>query len=280
MATQYRNTIGPTVQYTNVFNSFNKGSGYGAAFGSKFGPWGALIGAAVGGTVGVLQAKFANKEATKMAKAQLEAAKTANNATLEENARQMGELWRQQAIMFTEASTSLAYAKSQANVAKAEQINAIQSADQVGNLAAYVRSEIDRDLGITDYMTRFNLETQIMNQNAQLVTMFNQAEGAFVGVNIEGGSFSISEALSDAMAAAGSMDFGKMSGGSSGSSGTGNAGATAPKTGGSSFSFTVDTPKADTGKYTTPGGTVIDLNSMPSTRKYNTFTNSEYLGIK
>ena len=78
----YKNSVGPTIQFQNTFNAFNKGSAQGLAAGASFGPWGMLIGAAIGGTVGTLGSYFANKEAYKQGKRQLKMAKTANSATI------------------------------------------------------------------------------------------------------------------------------------------------------------------------------------------------------
>lgn len=50
-----------TVNYSNIANMFNKGSGYGAAIGSKFNMgWGTLIGAAIGGVVGIASGILGN----------------------------------------------------------------------------------------------------------------------------------------------------------------------------------------------------------------------------
>lgn len=78
----YKNSVGPTVQFRNLYNDFNRGSGQGMAAGASFGPWGMLIGAAIGGTLGAIGNYFHNKEAYKQGKQQLKMAKTANSATL------------------------------------------------------------------------------------------------------------------------------------------------------------------------------------------------------
>ena len=214
----YKNSVGPTIQFQNVYNSFNKGSAQGMAAGASFGPWGMLIGAAIGGTVGTLGAYFANKEAYKQGKRQLKMAKTANSATLTQVGRNLNEINRQRTILSMETQSALLYAQAQGRAQNASLANVYAAADQVGNQQLYQQSAVQNVVDEQQYQSLFNLQTQQLNLNVQVQNLINASKDKFVGVNVQGGDFSFGQALNDLMSAAGSMagkaNFGGSGGGS------------------------------------------------------------------
>lgn len=214
----YKNSVGPTIQFQNVYNSFNKGSAQGMAAGASFGPWGMLIGAAIGGTVGTLGAYFANKEAYKQGKKQLKMAKTANSATLTQVGRNLNEVNRQRTILSMETQSALLYAQAQGRAQNASLANVYAAADQVGNQQLYQQSAVQNVVDEQQYQSLFNLQTQQLNLNVQVQNLINASKDKFVGVNVQGGEFSFGQALNDLMSAAGSMagkaNFGGGGGGS------------------------------------------------------------------
>lgn len=228
MATHYKNTVGGTITFTNPLNGFNKGSGYGAAFGSKFGGWGALIGAAAGGIVGSLSSLFQNHEMKKAAQAQFQAANQANKATLGALAQNLADVNRQRSILFMETQSALAYLNAKESAGKGTVTNAIASADQVGSAMQIMNSQVQMQTDNKRFVTKFNTATQVQNQNRQLQAMYNNAKEAFVGVNIQGGQFSFSQALNDIMGSVGAMMQGgggqMFSGNSSSNNSSSNAG--------------------------------------------------------
>lgn len=215
----YKNSVGPTIKFQNTFNAFNKGSGYGAAAGSQFGGWGALIGAAIGGTVGTLGSYFNNKEAYKQGKKQLKMAKIANSATLTQVGRNLNEINRQRTILSMETQSALLYAQAQGRAQNASLANVYAAADQVGNQQLYQHSAVQNVVDEQQYQSLFNLQTQQLNLNVQVQNLINASKDKFVGVNVQGGQFSIGQALNDiigsAMAMAGNANFGGSSGGAS-----------------------------------------------------------------
>lgn len=218
----YSRSVG-TVQYTNIANSFNQGSGYGAAFGSKFGPWGTLIGAGIGGTVGILGGILGNRQADKTFRQLSKVADLANQATLQELARNLGQVNRQRTIAAMQTLSALQYVRGSATKQSAASAATFAQADQIGNQLTYIQSTIKDQQQQYNYVTKFNLETQIENSNQQIISLTNQAKNMFTGVNVQGGQFSWQQALNDVMGSLGSMDTGvfKSKSGSSSSNSNG-----------------------------------------------------------
>lgn len=207
----YNRSVG-TVEYTNIGNSFNKGSGYGAAFGSKFGPWGTLVGAAIGGTVGILGGLLGNRQADKTFRELSKVADLANQATLQELARNIGEVNRQRTISAMETIGALQYTQGTANKESASSSAMFAQADQIGNQLVYVQSAIKDQQQEQKYMTEFNFQTQMQNMNQQVISLSNQAQNMFTGVNVAGGEFSWQQAMNDVMGSLGAMDAGAFKG--------------------------------------------------------------------
>lgn len=197
----YKNQVGPTIQFQNTFNQFHKGSAYGMAAGSKFGPWGMLIGAAAGGTVGTLGSYFHNKQAYKQAQQQLRMADTLNSSTLVQTARNLNEINRQRTILSLQTQTALLYAQAQGKAQNASLANVYAAADQVGNQQIYQQSAVQNVIDQQKYQSMFNLQTQQLNLNVQVQNLINASKDRFYGVNVQGGDFSIGEALNDTIGA-------------------------------------------------------------------------------
>ena len=213
----YKNSVGPTIQFQNTFNAFNKGSAQGLAAGASFGPWGMLIGAAIGGTVGTLGSYFANKEAYKQGKRQLKMAKTANSATLTQVGRNLNQINRQRTILSMETQSALLYAQAQGRAQNASLANVYAAADQVGNQQLYQQSAVQNVVDEQQYQSLFNLQTQQLNLNVQVQNLVNASKDKFVGVNVQGGDFSIGQALNDLLSVAGTVAKNINFGGSGGS---------------------------------------------------------------
>lgn len=213
----YKNSVGPTIQFQNTFNAFNKGSAQGLAAGASFGPWGMLIGAAIGGTVGTLGSYFANKEAYKQGKRQLKMAKTANSATLTQVGRNLNEINRQRTILSMETQSALLYAQAQGRAQNASLANVYAAADQVGNQQLYQQSAVQNVVDEQQYQSLFNLQTQQLNLNVQVQNLINASKDKFVGVNVQGGEFSVGQALNDLLSVAGTVAKNVNFGGSGGS---------------------------------------------------------------
>lgn len=215
----YKNSVGPTIQFQNTFNAFNKGSAQGLAAGASFGPWGMLIGAAIGGTVGTLGSYFSNKEAYKQGKRQLKMAKTANSATLTQVGRNLNEINRQRTILSMETQSALLYAQAQGRAQNSSLANVYAAADQVGNQQLYQQTAVQNVVDEQQYQSLFNLQTQQLNLNVQVQNLINASMDKFVGVNVQGGQFSIGQALNDLMSVAGTVaknvNFGGSKGGAS-----------------------------------------------------------------
>ena len=193
----YKNSVGTTVQFRNLYNDFNRGSGQGMAAGASFGPWGMLIGAAIGGTLGAIGNYFHNKEAYKQGKQQLRMAKTANSATLTQMGRNISEINRQRTILSMQTQSALMYAQAQGRAQNASNAALYAAADQVGNQALYVESAVRNMVDEQQYQSMFNLQTQQLNLNVQVQDLANTVQDRFVGVNVQGGDFSIGQALTD-----------------------------------------------------------------------------------
>lgn len=193
----YKNSVGPTVQFRNLYNDFNRGSGQGMAAGASFGPWGMLIGAAIGGTLGAIGNYFHNKEAYKQGKQQLKMAKTANSATLTEMGRNISQINRQRTILSMQTQSALMYAQAQGRAQNASNAALYAAADQVGNQALYLQSAVRNMVDEQQYQSMFNLQTQQLNLNVQVQDLANTVQDRFVGVNVQGGDFSIGQALTD-----------------------------------------------------------------------------------
>ena len=221
----YNRSVG-TVEYTNIANSFNKDAGFGAAFGSQFGGFGSLIGAAIGGAVGILGAKLGNRQADKTFRELSKVADLANQATLQELARNIGEVNRQRTISAMETISALQYTQGTANKESASSSAMFAQADQIGNQLVYVQSAIKDQQQEQKYMTEFNFQTSMQNMNQQVISLSNQAQNMFTGVNVAGGEFSWQQAMDDVFSSLGAMDTGAFkgkggsTGGKSGSSGS------------------------------------------------------------
>lgn len=207
----YSRSVG-TVQYTNIANSFNKGSGYGAAFGSKFGPWGTLIGAGIGGTVGILGGILGNRYADKTFRQLSKVADLANQATLQELARNLGQVNRQRTIAAMQTLSALQYVRGSSTKQSAASAATFAQADQIGNQLTYIQSAIKDQQAQQNYMTEFNFQTQMQNTNQQVIGLTNQAKNMFTGVNVQGGQFSWQDAINDVMGSLGAMDTGVFKG--------------------------------------------------------------------
>ena len=258
----YKNSVGPTIQFQNTFNAFNKGSAQGLAAGASFGPWGMLIGAAIGGTVGTLGSYFANKEAYKQGKRQLKMAKTANSATLTQVGRNLNQINRQRTILSMETQSALLYAQAQGRAQNASLANVYAAADQVGNQQLYQQSAVQNVVDEQQYQSLFNLQTQQLNLNVQVQNLVNASKDKFVGVNVQGGDFSIGQALNDLLSVAGTVakniNFG---GGGSATKYTGSANYDPTKGGytlntGNSNSFMNNWLKGSSGGNVVYGGNV------------------------
>lgn len=217
----YNRSVG-TVEYTNIANSFNKGSGFGAAFGSQFGGFGSLIGAAIGGTVGIIGGLLGNRQADKTFRELSKVADLANQATLQELARNIGEVNRQRTISAMETISALQYTQGTANKESASSSAVFAQADQIGNQLVYVQSAIKDQQQEQKYMAEFNFQTQMQNMNQQVISLSNQAQNMFTGVNVAGGEFSWQQAMDDVFSSLGAMSMSKggSTGGKSGSSGS------------------------------------------------------------
>lgn len=221
----YKNSVGPTVQFRNLYNDFNKGSGQGMAAGASFGPWGMLIGAAIGGTLGAIGNYFHNKEAYKQGKQQLKMAKTANSATLTQMGRNISQINRQRTILSMQTQSALLYAQAQGRAQNASNAALYAAADQVGNQALYLQSAVRNMVDEQQYQSMFNLQTQQLNLNVQVQDLANTVQDRFVGVNVQGGDFSVGQALTD-LIDAGAKTMQNYQGGSGGYSAPASKGTT------------------------------------------------------
>lgn len=221
----YKNSVGPTVQFRNLYNDFNRGSGQGMAAGASFGPWGMLIGAAIGGTLGAIGNYFHNKEAYKQGKQQLKMAKTANSATLTQMGRNISQINRQRTILSMQTQSALMYAQAQGRAQNASNAALYAAADQVGNQALYLQSAVKNMVDEQQYQSMFNLQTQQLNLNVQVQDLANTVQDRFVGVNVQGGDFSVGQALTD-LIDAGVKTMQNYQGGGGGGSAPASSGTT------------------------------------------------------
>lgn len=221
----YKNSVGPTVQFRNLYNDFNRGSGQGMAAGASFGPWGMLIGAAIGGTLGAIGNYFHNKEAYKQGKQQLKMAKTANSATLTQMGRNISQINRQRTILSMQTQSALMYAQAQGRAQNASNAALYAAADQVGNQALYLQSAVRNMVDEQQYQSMFNLQTQQLNLNVQVQDLANTVQDRFVGVNVQGGDFSVGQALTD-LIDAGAKTLQNYQGGGGGGSAPASSGTT------------------------------------------------------
>lgn len=250
----YKNSVGPTVQFRNLDNDFNRGGGQGMAAGASFGPWGMLIGAAVGGTLGAIGNYFHNKEAYKQGKQQLKMAKTANSATLTQMGRNISQINRQRTILSMQTQSALMYAQAQGRAQNASNAALYAAADQVGNQALYVESAVRNKVDEQQYQSMFNLQTQQLNLNVQVQDLANTVKDRFVGVNVQGGGFSVSQALTDLVDMGAKVMQNYQGGGGGGSSG----GASASK-GANLASMAPSNAKIGVTNYGSTGKSVFDI---------------------
>lgn len=250
----YKNSVGPTVQFRNLYNDFNRGSGQGMAAGASFGPWGMLIGAAIGGTLGAIGNYFHNKEAYKQGKQQLKMAKTANSATLTQMGRNISQINRQRTILSMQTQSALLYAQAQGRAQNASNAALYAAADQVGNQALYLQSAVRNMVDEQQYQSMFNLQTQQLNLNVQVQDLANTVQDRFVGVNVQGGDFSVGQALTD-LIDAGAKTMQNYQGGSGGSSAPASKGTTNANL----ASMAPSNAKIDVKNYGSTGKSVFDI---------------------
>lgn len=201
----YKNSVGPTIRFQNSFNALSKGSAQGVAAGANFGTGGMLIGAAIGGAVGTLGSYLNNREAYKQGKQQLKIAKIANSAMLTQVGRNLNEINRQRTILSMETQSALLYAQAKGRAQNASLANVYAAADQVGNQQLYQQSAVQNVVDEQQYQSLFNLQTQQLNLNVQVQNLINASKDKFVGVNVQGGDFSIGQAFNDLMSIAGTV---------------------------------------------------------------------------
>lgn len=205
MATQYRNAIGPTIDVTNVGNSALSGGGQGAMAGASFGPVGVIVGAVVGTIGGLITGSQQRRAQEAAIAAQLSAAAKANDANLMALSGTLSDLSRQRAISFMETQTTLLYTKAKGASEVAKNMNAVNSADQVGSVVDVVKSQIIGDVESSKWLTMFNMETQNENLNTNVLQQITQATNAFMGVNVGNtGGFNVGSAITAGMVAAAS----------------------------------------------------------------------------
>lgn len=251
----YKNSVGPTVQFRNLYNDFNKGSGQGMAAGASFGPWGMLIGAAIGGTLGAIGNYFHNKEAYKQGKQQLKMAKTANSATLTQMGRNISQINRQRTILSMQTQSALLYAQAQGRAQNASNAALYAAADQVGNQALYLQSAVRNMVDEQQYQSMFNLQTQQLNLNVQVQDLANTVQDRFVGVNVQGGDFSVGQALTDLI----DMGAKTMQNYQGGGGGSAPSKAGASTTNANLASMAPSNAKIDVKNYGSTGKSVFDI---------------------
>lgn len=196
MATHYRNAIGPTIDVTNVGNSALSGGGQGAMAGASFGPGGAIVGAIVGTIGGLLTGSSQRRAQEAAIAAQLAAASKANDANLMALSSTISDISKQRAISFMETQATLLYTKAKGASEVAKNMNAINTADQVGSVVDVVKSQITGDIETSKWQTMFNMEVQNENLNTNVLQQITQATNAFMGVNVGNtGGFNAGQAI-------------------------------------------------------------------------------------